>query len=386
MIGKTEPIVEFLFGEVREPLYLIKTVGNVFPFMDCYVPKIFREALIDRESFLLLWKSLQFSDKRGIKGWKAGGRSGLVYYKGIWYDIEGVRPTEKEWRPGIPEGGDTKEEAENELNAGALFFDYGMKNNIPSLMKPICLFEYTNIKFKGEPLYAPVLTTKGDYRLNNLLGDYLEVAKEAYERLQNLKKPLRDAKIDRITDNIKEGLTNKIGQWTGWWYCCLEKNNHLWGTNYVKNPDETYEADSNVGNNNLAVYRLNDGVAIGINDLNGYLVPDQKRRGLEIDRLKKRLSIWEGTLHLLKHGKSAINISQYQTLQTWASKIYTGITPPRGINIFQKEVGYDPFGEIELPKVDEFDIIKSFNEGRSGKKPELIDERYITNIKEMFLT
>jgi hypothetical protein len=368
--NKAKGIRWLLFGEVRKPLNLVETDGKTLAYRGCQVPKIFREPLIA-------------SAKGEIKGWESGGRSALVHYKGVWYDIEGVRPTGREWELGVPEGGDTKEEAENELNAGALFFDYGEKNEIPALMKPICLFEYSNIKFHGNHLYAPVLASKGDYRLNSLFADYSTAAGEAYERLKD--DPNRDAKIDQITINIKEGLTNKIGLWAGFWYRCLEENNHLWGTNYVKNPDGTYNANSNAGNNNLAAYRFNGGVVIGINDLNGYVIPDKNRRNIEIDRIKKRLSIWEATLLLLKHGKSVTNISQYQILQTYASRLYTQITPPTGINYFQEVLGYDPLQEIELPEIDELDIIKCFNDGRSGKKPELIDERYITNVKSFFI-
>lgn len=369
MEKKTEGIKWFLFGEVRNSLNLMETKGNTFTYCGRQVPKIFR-------------KPLRASDKGRIKGWESGGRSALVYYKDIWYDIEGVRPTGREWAPGIPEGGDTKEEAENELNTGALFFDYGRRNKISALMEPICLFEYSNIKFQGKPLYAPVLTSKGDYRLNSLFAKFSTAAGEAYERLKDA--PNRDVKIDQITNNVKEGLTNKVGLWVGFWYRCLEENNHLWGTSYVENPDGTYNVNSNVGNNNLAAYRLNGGVAIGINDLNGYVIPDQKKRIIEVDRIEKRLSIWEATLHLLKHGKSVTNISQYQILQTYASRLYTQISPPTGINYFEEVLGYDPLQDIELPKMGEFDIIKCFNDGRNGKKPDMIDERYITNIKEFF--
>jgi len=369
-MGEKSKVAErFLFGEVRDSLYLNETEGKTFPYRDCYVPKIFCKPLIA-------------SDRGKIKAWKSGGRSALIYYKGVWYDIEGVRPTGKEWEPGVPEGGDKKEEAENELNIGALFFEYGARKKIPALMKPICLFEYSNIKFQGKPLCAPVLQSKGDYRLNNLLGDYLTAAGEAFERLKADSN--RDVKIDRIATNTKKRLTNKIGLWVGFWYRCLEENNYLWGTNYVQNADGTYNANSNAGNNNLAAYRLNSGVAIGINDLNGYVIPDQKKRNIEIDRIKKRLSIWEGTLHLLKHGKSVTNMSQYQILQTCASRLYTKITPPTGINYFQEVLGYDPLREIELPEVDDLDIIRCFNDGRNGKKPEFIDEKYITDMKEFF--
>ena len=156
------------------------------------------------------------------------------------------------------------------------------------------------------------------------------------------------------------------------------------GNKLCQNADGTYNANSNAGNNNLAAYRLNGGVVIGINDLDGYVIPDQNKRNIEIDRIKKRLSIWEATLHLLKHGKSVTNISQYQILQTYASRLYTRITPPTGINYFQEALGYDPLQDIELPKIGEFNIIKCFNDGRNGKKPDMIDERYITNIKEFF--
>jgi len=370
MEKKTEATKRLLFNETRKPLNLTETEGKTLAYRNCQVPKIFQKPLIA-------------SAEGRIQGWESGGRSALVYYRGIWYDIEGVKPTGREWQLGIPEGGDTKEEAENELNAGALFFDYGNRNKIPALMKPICLFEYSNIKFRGKPLYAPVLTSRGDYRLNSLFADYSTAAGEAYETLKN--DPDRDARIDQITSNIKEGLTDKIGLWVGFWYRCLEENNHLWGTDYVKNPDRTYAANSNVGNNNLAAYRLKSGVAIGINDLNGYVIPDQNRRNIEIDRIKKRLSIWEVTLYLLKHGKSVTNVSQYQVLQTYASRLYTQITPPTGINYFQEVLGYDPLQETELPQIDELDIIRRFNDGRNGKKPELIDEEYIINVKNFFV-
>jgi len=366
-----DTIEGFLFGEVREPLSLIKIEGKTFPYKNCYIPKIFR-------------KPLKVSNKGGIKGWKSGGRSALIFYRGKWYDAQGVRPSEKEWVQGIPKGGDTKTEAENELKAGDLFFNYGQKNHVPALMKPICLFEYSNIKFQGEPVYAAVLETKGDLRLSHFLGNYLTAAANAYNRLKN--DPSREAKINQITNNIKDGLTNKIGQWVGFWYRCLDENNLLWGTSYEEKPDKTYILNSNAGNNNLTLYRLNNGVAVGIVDLDGLQTAERKSKKLEVDRIKKRLSIFEVTLYLLKLGKSTINISQYQFLQTWASKLYTQITPPKGINIYQEQYGYDPLQELELPKIDDLDIIACFNNGRRGIKPESIKETYITNIDKIFLS
>jgi len=369
-IGKRMDTIEgFLFSEVRESLSLIETEGKTIPYKNSFVPKILRKPLI-------------VSDKGEIKGWKSGGRSALVYYRGKWYDLEGVKPSGKEWVPGVPEGGDTKLEAENELKAGALFSKYGKKNNIPALTEPICLFEYSKIKFKEEPVYASVLETKGDLRLSYFLGTYLTAAEKAYNRLKD--DPSREAKIDQIINKIKAGLTNKIGQWVGFWYRCLDENNLLWGTSYEKKPDKMYILNSNAGNNNLTLYRLNDRVAVSIVDLNGLRTSEEKSKSLEIDRIKKRLSIFEMTLYILKRGRSGMNISQYQVLQTWASKLYKEITPPKGINIYQEQYGYDPFEELGLPKIDDLDIIASFNDGRRGIKPELIEETCVTNIYNMF--
>jgi len=375
MVKKTGTIEWFLFGESRVPLYLIKTDGKSLPYKDSHLPEIFRKPLIISATGKVKgWKS---------KAFKSGGRSALVYHKGKWYDLEGVRPSHNEHMPGVPEGGNSLEEAENELRVGSLFFDYGQENQVQALMKPICLFEYSKIKFEGEPVCASVLETKGDLRLSHFFGDYSTVGQEAYDRLKNDRS--REAKIDQITNKIKERLTNKIGQWTGFWYRCLEKNNLIWGTRYVENPDGTYNVNSNSGNNNLAAYRLNDEVAVSIIDLDSCQYSDQKLKDLEIDGIKKRLSIWEVTLHLLKYGKSAVNISQYLVSQTYASRLYTQITPPKGINYFQEVLGYNPLQELEIPEMDRLDIIKCFNDGREGAKPEPIEERCITNFKEMFL-
>jgi len=375
MTKKLGTIEGFLFGEAREPLCLIETEGKTLPYKEYYIPKIFKKPLMIFEGGKIEgWKS---------KAWKSGGRSALLYYKGKWYDIEGVRPSEKEWTPEVPEGGDTRKEAESELNVGDLFYCYGQENNIHALMKPVCLFEY-NMKFHGEPICAPVLETLGDLRLAHFLGKYLTVAGNAFERLKN--DSPREKKIDRITGKVKEKLTNKIGLWVGFWYRCLDKNNLVWGTRYVENPDGTYDVYSNSGTNNLAAYRLKDGVAVGITDLDSCTPSEQKLKDLEIDRIKKRLSIFEITLHVLTHGKSAVNISQYQVSQVYASRLYTQITPPKGINYFQEVLGYDPLQELELPRLDELDIIKCFNEGKNGKKPEFIDEKCIVNIDNMFST
>lgn len=376
MVMKKESIEWFLFGEPRDPLYLIKTDGKSLPYRDCCIPEIFRKPLIiSATGEVKGWKS---------KAFKSGGRSALVYHEGKWYDLEGVRPSEKEYMPRVPVGGNSLVEAKNELNVGSLFFDYAEENKVQALMKPVCLFEYSKIQFEGEPVYASVLETKGDLRLSHFFGDYSIAAQKAYNRLK--KDRSRDVKIDRITNKIKDKLTNKIGQWTGFWYRCLEKNNLIWGTRYAEDPYGTYAVNSNSGNNNLAAYRLNDNVAVSIIDLDSCQYSDKKIKDLELDRIKKRLSIWEVTLHLLKYGKSAVNISQYHVSQTYASRIYTKIKPPKGINYFQETLGYDPLQELEIPKMDKLGIIKSFNDGRQGVKPEPIQERYITNVKEMFLT
>jgi len=370
---KTKTIEGFLFGETREPLYLVETEGKIFPYKNRYVPKIFKKPLmISEKGEIEGWKS---------KAWKSGGRSALLRYRGRWYDIEGVRPSEKEWTSGIPEGGDTKKEAESELDVGDLFYRYGQENDVSALMKPICLFEYKT-KFNGEPVCASVLETVGDLRLSHFLGKYLTVAGNALERLTNV--PSREAKADCIINKVKDGLTDKIGQWVGFWYRCLDKNNLVWGTRYVENPDGTYDVYSNAGTNNIAAYRLKDGVAVGITDLDSCAPSEQKLKNLEIDRIKKRLSIFEMTLHILKHGRSGVNISQYQISQVYASRLYTQITPPRGINYFQEVLGYDPLQDFELPRLHELDIIKCFNEGRKGIKPQFIEERCVTNVDEMF--
>lgn len=367
---KTGPeIKDFLFGEVKEPLFLAETEGKIVPYNNHNVPEIFRKPLI-------------VSEKGTIRGWKSGGRSALIHFKGKWYDIEGVRPSGKEWLPGLPEGGNTELEAKNELKAGSLLFCYGQKNGVTPLTKPICLFEYSKMKFQGEPLYAAVLETRGDLRLSYFLGDYLTAAAEAYERLKN--DSGREAKIDRISQRIKNGLTNKIGQWTGFWYRCLDENNLLWGTSYNEEADKTFSLNSNAGNNNLTFYRVNHGVAVSIIDLNGLRVSEQKAKTLEIDRIKKRLSIYEMTLHILKLGKTATNISQYQFAQTWASKMYKEIAPPRGLNIYEEQYGYDPLQELGLPRIDELEITQSFDKGREGAKPELIEEKYVLSIDKMF--
>ena len=61
------------------------------------------------------------------------------------------------------------------------------------------------------------------------------------------------------------------------------------------------------------------------------------------------------------------------------------MAPPIGVSYFQKVLGYGPLQEIELPEIDESDIIRCSINGRSGKKPELIDERHITGIKNFFM-
>jgi len=77
-------------------------------------------------------------------------------------------------------------------------------------------------------------------------------------------------------------------------------------------------------------------------------------------------------------------MSQYQIQQTLASRLYRQIAPPKGIDYYE-EIGYgSPFQEIRLPKLEELEIIKSFEDGRRGEKPQLIQEKYIANIDEMF--
>jgi hypothetical protein len=208
------------------------------------------------------------------------------------------------------------------------------------------------------------------------------VAAEAYEKLRNDSN--KETKIDKITNDLKSRLTNKIGQWTGFWYRCLDESNLLWGTSYDEKPDKT-TLNSNAGNNNLTFYRFKEGIGVAIVDLNGLRVAEEKTKSLEIDRIKKRLSTFEMTLHLLKHGKSAIDISQYQVLQTWASRLYRKISPPEGVNVYLEQYGYDPLEELALPQIDELDIIRSFNDGRKGMKPEFIEERCIASIRKMFL-
>lgn len=374
MRKKIETIEEFLFGEAREPLYLVETEGKTFPYKEHYVPKIFNKPLmISKNGNIKGWKS---------KAWKSGGRSALLHYRGKWYDIEGMKPSEKEWTSEIPEGGDTKREAESELNIGDLFHHYGQENNVAALMSPVCLFEY-DIKFHGEPVCASVLETLGDLRLSHFLGKYLTIIRNTFEKLKR-NDLSRDGKIDRIISEVKESLTNKIGQWVGFWYRCLDKIGLIWGTSYVQNSDGTYGVNSNSGNNNLTFYRLNNGVAVGITDLDSCAPSEQTLRDLEIDRIRKRLSIFEMALHILKHGNSAVNISQYQVSQIYASKLYTQINPPKGINYFQEVLGHDPLQDFELLRLDELDIIRCFNDGRKGTKPEFIEERHIANIDEIF--
>jgi len=372
-IGKAETAEWFLFGETRERIYLVETGGKTIPYKSHVIPRIFS-------------KPLKVSEEGGIEGWrsrawKSGGRSALLHSEGKWYDIEGVRPSEKEWTPGIPRGGDTRNEAENELSIGDLFHQYGQEEGTSALMKPVCLFEY-DLKFHGESVCAPVLETLGDLRLSHFLGDYLTAARRAYNQLRNSASSKQE--IDRITNRIKDGLTNKIGAWVGFWYRCLEKKKLLWGTTYLENPDGTYSVNSNAGNNNLSAYRLGDGAAIGIVDLDSCSSSDQTAKTLELDRITKRLSIYEMTLHLLKHGTSPVNMSQYQIQQTLASRLYRQIAPPKGIDYYE-EIGYgSPLQGIELPKLEELEIIKSFEDGRRGEKPQLIQEKYIANIDEMF--
>jgi hypothetical protein len=366
----TEPTLKrFLLGEAREPLCLAEAEGKTIPCGNGHVPKIFSKPLI-------------VSDRGEINGWKSGGRSALLHYEDRWYDLEGVRPSDKEWMLGFPEGGSTRTEAENELKASALFHQYGQNLGIDALTRPVCLFEYSKIQFRGERLYASVLETRGDLRLSHFLGSYLTVAAEAYEKLRNDSN--KETKIDKITNDLKSRLTNKIGQWTGFWYRCLDESNLLWGTSYDEKPDKT-TLNSNAGNNNLTFYRFKEGIGVAIVDLNGLRVAEEKTKSLEIDRIKKRLSTFEMTLHLLKHGKSAIDISQYQVLQTWASRLYKSISPPEGVNVYLEQYGYDPLEELALPQIDELDIIRSFNDGRKGMKPEFIEERCIASIRKMFL-
>lgn len=372
-MGKPETADWFFFGEARERIFLVGTGGKTIPYKNHDIPRILRKPLkVSEEGSIEGWKS---------RAWKSGGRSAILNFEGKWFDIEGVRPSEKEWTSGIPRGGDTRKEAENELNLGDLFYQYGQEEGLSALMKPVCLFEY-NLKFQGESVCAPVLETLGDLRLSHFLGDYLTAAARAYNQLRN--SPSRKAEIDRITEKMKESLTNRIGAWVGFWYRCLDKNGLLWGTTHVKNPDGTYSVNSNAGNNNLAAYRVGDEAAIGIVDLDSCSSSDPTAKTVELDRIRKRLSIYEMTLHLLEHGTSAVNISQYQIVQTLGSRLYEQIAPPKGVNYYE-EVGYgDPFEKIELPKLEELEIIRCFEEGRRGVKPELIRGEYVADIDAAF--
>jgi len=333
----------FVFDIKRETIYLEPTSGKTIPYNYTEIPYIFKTPLK---------KSDNITD---LVGTSSGDRSALIKSEDEIYKLKGIIPSDRRWEIGdVPFGCLKETSCLNELNASATMNDFGSRNGIQAPMKPVCYFQY-EIYFRGEHVSCSVQAIKGEDRLIEYDDRFLFAVEEAFRR------NLRNS--NKISE-IREQLTDRIGNWLGFWYGALERANLCWGSIFFNRK----LIDTNVGSHNIVLYPFDNCIGIGLVDFDmSHKNPDKGVREWELDHIKKTLSIYDGMLYFLENGSNVESIRKYFIRQSALSI---------SIQAFRDDIV--SFHGVELPKEDDLEIMKHFEEGRGGRPPLTIDKEFFT--------
>jgi hypothetical protein len=339
----------FIYSGERSPVYLEQTTGEVIPYEDEEIPNAFKIPLKKSESIT------------STKGIASGNRTALVETDGKVYKLKGIIPTNKRYQIEDVPYGCLKETASlNELRASKVMHEFGLKNGIEAPLKPVCYFKY-DINFQGEPVSCCVQEARGDDRLE-YQNNFSNIIEKAFNKnLRNRNK----------IDDLREQLTNRIGNWMGFWYGSLERANLCWGSTFFSSKFP----ETNVGVHNIIIYPVNGGVGVGLIDLDRSDETCKIIKEFELEHIRKNLSCFDGMLYFLENGKKAEYVCRYLINQIGSA-----------LSLEMWKDGVDPFDGMSLPKEDELDIIKYFEKGRKGDKPLPIDKEFFTDREKKIMS
>lgn len=339
----------FVFDIKRETIYLEPTSGKTIPYNYTEIPSIFKEPLKKSDNIT------------SLVGIASGDRSALIKSEDEIYKLKGIIPSDRKWLVGNIPFGCLKETAcLNELGASAAMNDFGSRNGIRAPMKPICYFQYETF-FRDEHVSCSVQAIKGDDRLAEYDLRFLLAVEESFRRkLRNRNK----------ISEIRELLTDRIGNWLGFWYGALERANLCWGSKFLKGK----LLDTNVGAHNIVLHPTENGIGIGLVDLDySHKNPNKKVREWELYHIKKILSSYDGTLYFLENGCTLKSIRNYFIYQS---------TPLVKYEAFKD----DSIRGVTPPKEEDLEIIRYFEEGRKGRPPLPIDKEFFTNTEKKIIS
>jgi len=342
--------MEFIYKGRIGVVYLEQTSGRVIPFGNEEVPQTFE-------------KPLKKSDyKTDISGMPSGSRSVLIDLEGEMYKLKGIIPSNKGYEEvDVPFGCLKTTACERELRATQVMYKFGLKHGVKTPMRPVGYFQY-DIIFHDEHVACCIQNVEGDDRFIDFFDSFHFCLEELYKR---------DLRSRSKIDEVREQLTNRIGNWVGYWYGALERANLCWGSIFHK----PRGLETNVGSHNMVVYPVNRGIGIGLVDLDKSHRLTKKTKEYELNRIKKILSKYDGMLYFLEKGRELSSLKLYFIRQDWLSY---GIPP------FKK--GVDPFKGIPCPDEEEMEIIQHFENGRKGIQPLPIDKKFFTNTQEKFMS
>jgi len=313
---------------------------------------------------------VKISDDGNVWGISSGRRSALVYENNEWYKLKGVCPSDKTYQvEDNPLGGQKRSAAIQELDASDLMSEYGRKKGVVAALEPVCYFDY-DIPFQGETVCASVLKTRGDMRLSNFYNRFLKTLQHLHENNLN---------SDYTVCSIKKYLTNRIGEWLGFWYGSFEDKDMCWGSVLLDMDRPPYFRvfDTNVGLDNIAIYNVEGGIGISMIDLDRHMETNERIKKFELNRIERMLEIFDGALHFLEYSNNTESILHW-ILDRWAASLGEGLTA-----FSHPEEMFD----VALP--EEFEIIDYFESGRKGRVPEPIDTEHfvgpIENSIELFI-
>jgi hypothetical protein len=330
--------------------YLERTTGEVVSYNGNEIPTLFKTPL-------------KKSDLDSIVAVPSGQRSAIIETEGEVYKLKGIIPSNRKYEEeGVPFGCLKESSCLAELNASWVMTDFGNKKGVKPPLEPALYFRY-GISFEGEPVCCSVQKVGGEDRLVVVGHNLMNTAEAAF------KNNLRDG--EKISE-IRQRFTNRIGEWLGFWYGSLERANLCWGTIYFGSK----APQTNLGIHNIVLYPVDGGIGLSMVDLDkSYMHPSDRVKEYEINHIRKDLASFDSALYFLENGKHSSSIAAAY-LQKMTSPHY-----PSGL--FKK--GSDPFHGVLLPKDDDLEIIKHFEQGRKGKIPEPIEKEFFTETKEKIL-
>lgn len=331
-----------LLGRYAKNISLSKCDGHTVPYKST-TPDMFETPL-------------KITNEGEISGISSGERSALVYESNEWYKIKGAHPSDKVYQvEDNPVGGQKKSAAIQELNASNIMTRYGKKKGVVAPLTPVCYFDY-EIPFQDETVCASVLTAHGDMRMTGFYGRFSELLSMLY------KNGLRN---DFIIFNIKEQITNRIGEWLGFWYGSLEDQNMCWGSLLLDMDKPPYFRvfDTNVGLDNIVVYDVGDRIGLSLIDLDRCAVTNERIKKFELHRIRHMLEIFDGATHFLESSNSIESIKHWM-IDRWSKSVFNSEVFAKDVKIF------------DIPFPEEFEIMEYFKSGRKGHAPKPIDKEH----------